>query len=434
MKIVGGKWSNWSGSVHFRPREIVSPKDEVDLAVALRKAEGRVRFPGNGHSFAPLIQTDGTLIDLSAFTGLKGFDPDREVATIAGAHPLWGVGSLLHPLGYALNNMGDTDRQTLGGAVATGTHGTGLGNSSFSADVASFRILLNTGDVLHCGPDENPEMFAAGRLSLGLFGVMTEIDMKVRPAYKLQRKYFVLPTDKLFRQLDGLAATNRNFEFYWFPYSEAVVCKSLNETEAHAPDRHSARTLYARGEFRRPQEYLFAGGSEVLRMMPGLAPPAHKLFTALMPRKQKVRWSHEVFPSPRTVKFNAMEYAVPYEKGADAVQEVVEVIRKKKLTTSFPISFRTVKADDIWLSPFYGRTSATIALHQYAKVDSAPLFSICEAILKSYGGRPHWAQLHSMTRDEAVANYPKFDDFCTLRRKLDPKNKFLNDHLAQYFA
>lgn len=434
MKIVGGRWSNWSGSVSFRPRAIVSPKDEVELAVAVRKADGHVRFPGNGHSFSPLNQTDGTLIDLATFTGLKGFDPERSVATIAAAQPLWGVGSLLHPLGYALNNMGDTDRQTLGGAIATGTHGTGRNNGCFSADVASFRILLASGEVLHCGPDENAEIFAAGRLSLGLLGVMTEIDMSVRPIYKLQRKYFVLPSEKLFRQLDGLAATNRNFEFYWFPFSDAVVCKSLNETEAHAPNRHSARTLYARGEFRRPQEYLFSGGAEALRAMPGLAAPLHKLFTALMPRKQKVRWSHEVYPTPRTVKFNAMEYALPYETGADAVQEIVAAIRKQKLATSFPIAFRTVKADDIWLSPFYGRDSVTVAVHQYAKVDAEPLFTACEAILKHYGGRPHWGQLHTMTRDEAAAIYPKFDEFSALRRRMDPNDKFLNQHLAHYFA
>jgi len=434
MKIVGGKWSNWSGSVRFRARAVDVPQDEVDLAVAVRKAEGRVRFPGDGYSFSPLNQTDGTLIDLAAFVGLKGFDPEREVATIAAATPMWGLGSLLHPLGYALKNMADIDRQTLGGAVATGTHGTGLKFGSLSADVASFRLLLTTGQVLHCAPDENPDIFAAGRVALGLFGVMTEIDMAVRPIYKLQRRHFVRPVKELFRQLDGMVGANRNFEFYWFPMSDVAVCKSLNETEANAPTRHSARTLFARGEIRRPREYLFAGGCEMLRAMPGLTRPMHKFFTAFLVPKQKVRWSHEVYPTVRTVKFNEIEYAVPYEKGAEAVQEVVELIRKKKLSTCFPIEFRTVAADDIWLSPFYGRDSAVISIQQYAKMDSRPLFSACEAILKSYGGRPHWGKMHTLTRDEALALYPKFEEFCALRRKLDPKNKFLNEHLAAYFA
>lgn len=434
MKIVGGKWTNWSGNVQFKPRHVLEPKDEVDLAVAIRKTGGHIRFPGNGHSFAPLNQTDGTLIDLSAFSGLKGFDPEREVASIAGATPLWGLGSLLHPLGYALKSMGDIDRQTLGGAVATGTHGSGRGLGSLSADVASFRLLLTTGEVIHCSPEENPEFFAAGRLSLGLFGVMTEIDMKVRPVYKLQRKYFLHPVVELFRQLDGLVNANRTFSFFWFPHSEIAVCRSLNETECHAPERHSARTLFSRGERRRVDEYVFSGISELMRFVPGLTKPAQRFFTATMSKREKVRWSHEIYPSPRTVRYNAMEYAVPYKKGADLIQELAEAIRKSKIVTSLPLVFRTVAKDDIWLSPAYGRDTATVTVHQYAKMDSGPLFALCEAIFRNHGGRPHWAKIHSASREELQTLYPRFEDFCALRRKLDPQGKFLNEHLGSLFA
>jgi FAD-linked oxidoreductase len=433
MKIVGGKWSNWSGNVVFKPRATIAPQDEVDLAVAVRKTEGHVRFPGNGHSFAPLNQTDGTLIDLSAFTGLKGFDPEREVASIAAATPLWGLGSLLHPLGYALNNMADIDRQTLGGAVATGTHGSGLSLPSLSADVASFRLLLTTGEVIHCSPDENPEIFAAGRLSLGLLGVMTEIDMKVRPVYKLQRKFFQHPVSELFRQLDGLAGANRSFSFFWFPNSDKAVCRSLNETECHAPVRHSARTLEARGERRRADEYVFLAAAEALRFMPALMTPAHRFFTAFMSKRQKVRWSHEVYPAARTVRHTAMEYAFPFEKGADVVQELAEAVRKAKINTAFPIVYRTVAADDVWLSPFYGRPSATVTVHQYIKCDSGRLFKLAEEIFRSHGGRPHWGKIHTASRDELAGLYPKYEEFCALRRKLDPKDKFFNDHLAPLF-
>lgn len=434
MKIVGGKWSNWSGSVSFRPRHIAEPRDEVDLAAAIRKAEGHVRFPGAGHSFAPLNHTDGTLVDLSAFVGLKGFDPERETATIAGATPLWGIGSLLHPLGYALKNMADVDRQTLGGAVATATHGTGRTLGCLSADVASFRLLLGTGEIIHCSPDENPDIYRAGSVSLGMLGVMTEIDMRVRPVYKLQRNFFLHPIDELFRQLDGLVNANRHFEFFWFPNSDVAVCKSLNETEGHAPTRHSARTLLARGERRQPREYVFAGVSELTRYMPGAAKPVHQILSRFMPRKQKVRWSHEVFPTPCTVRFNEMEYAVPYAKGADVVREIAQAIRDKKIVSAFPIEFRTVAADECWLSPFFQQDSATVGVHQYAKQDPAPLFDLCEAIFRNHGGRPHWGKVHSFTRNEVAAAYPKFEDFCAVRRKLDPKGKFLNGHLAPLFT
>jgi len=153
-----------------------------------------------------------------------------------------------------------------------------------------------------------------------------------------------------------------------------------------------------------------------------------------MPRGEKVRWSHEIFPSPRTVRFNEMEYAVPYEKGAEAVREIAELIRKKKISTGFPIEFRTVAADDVWLSPFYDRESAMIGVHQYHKVDTGPLFDACEAILKSYGGRPHWGKMHTLTRADAEALYPKFEEFRAVRQRLDPKGKFLNEHLGALFG
>lgn len=434
MKIVGSKWSNWSGSVRFRPHKIVTPKDDVGLAAAVRMAEGHVRFPGNGHSCSPLCETDGTLIDLKAFTGLKGFDPEREVATIAAATPMWGLGSLLHPLGYALKTMADVDRQTLGGAVATSTHGTGRSLGSLSADVASFRLLAASGEVIHCSREENADIYHAGRTSLGLLGVLTEIDMKVRPVYKLQRQYFLNPIDKLFHQLDGLTRANRHFEFYWFPMSEMAVCKSLNESEARAPTRHSARTLAARGDRRRGREYVFAAINEAVLAMPGLTGPLHRFLSRFMPRREKIRWSHEVFPTPRTVRFNEMEYAVPYEKGAEAIREIAELIRKKKINTGFPLEFRTVAADDVWLSPYYERESAMIGVHQYYKADTGPLFDACEAVFRSYGGRPHWGKMHSLRRDEAAVLYPKFEEFRAVRQRLDPKGKFLNGQLGALFG
>src|SRR5215831_1461421 len=201
MKIVGGKWSNWSGGVVCKPRAFVAPKDELELAAAVRTGQAPVRVPGSGHSFTPLNATDGTIIDLKAFTGLKGFDHDRQVATFGAATHLWEIGPLIHPLGLALKNMGDIDRQTLAGVVGTGTHGTGPTMGSFSSEVAGFRLLLASGEIIHCGPDENAEVFAAGRCSMGSLGVMVEIAMNVRPAYKLSEKNFLLPIDELWTRL-----------------------------------------------------------------------------------------------------------------------------------------------------------------------------------------------------------------------------------------
>ncbi len=433
MKIVGGKWSNWSGGVVCKPQAVVAPKNELELAAAIRTGAAPVRVPGAGHSFTPLNETSGTIIDLAAFTGLQGFDPDRQIATLGAATHLWEIGPLIHPLGCALKNMGDIDRQTIGGVVGTGTHGTGPTMGSFSSEVAGFRLLLASGEIIHCAPDENPEIFAAGRCSLGALGVMVEIAMNVRPVYKLAEKNFLLPIDELWDKLESLIAGNRHFEFFWFPYSDVAVCKALNESDAAAPEPRPAEYMRARGEKRAADANMFEWINEVLPYAPFLLRPAHRLFSSGMSAGDRVRWSHEILPSPRTTRFNEMEYAVPYEKGPETIRKIVAEIRKRRINTGFPIEFRTVAADDVWISPFYQRKSATIAVHQYHRVNTSRLFDMCESIFRGVEGRPHWGKRHTRTAEEFAELYPKFEAFRALRQKLDPGMKFLNSHLRSIF-
>jgi len=374
-----------------------------------------------------------TIIDLSAFTGLTGFDHNKQIATFAAATPLWEIGPLIHPLGFALKNMGDIDRQTIAGVVGTGTHGTGPTLGSFSAEVAAFRLLLASGQIIHCSPTENAEIFAAGRCSMGSLGVMVDISMNVRPVYKLAEKNFLMPIDELWQKLDYMVNVNRHFEFFWFPYADVAVCKTLNESNEPAPEPRAADYLQKRGEKRAADANMFEWINEVLPYAPFLLRPAHRLFSGGMSAGDRVRWSHEILPSPRTTRFNEMEYAVPYEKGPETIRKIVGEIRKRGINTGFPIEYRSVAPDDVWLSPFYQRKSATIAVHQYHRVNTARLFDMCESIFRSVEGRPHWGKRHTRTREEFAELYPKFEDFRQLRQKLDPAMTFLNSHLKGIF-
>jgi len=293
--------------------------------------------------------------------------------------------------------------------------------------------MLASGEVVRCSPEENTDVFNAGRTSLGALGVMTEISMHVRPAYKLIEENFLLPIEELFARLDELIARTRHFEFFWFPYADVAVCKSLDETEKDAPSPRSAEAMRERGEKGGADARTFGYINEVLPFMPFLLKPAHRLFSQLMPGSGRVRWSHEIFPSPRTTRFNEMEYAVPREKGVEALREIVRTIRTQRINTGFPIEYRTVAADDVWMSPFYGRDSATIAVHQYFRVDTSRLFDACEAIFRRIGGRPHWGKRHTRKAAELAELYPQYGAFGRVRRNLDPGGKFLNAHLRSLF-
>ena len=191
--------------------------------------------------------------------------------------------------------------------------------------------------------------------------------------------------------------------------------------------------MKARGEKRAADANLFEWINEALPYAPFFLRRAHQLFSGGMSAGDRVRWSHEILPSPRTTRFNEMEYAVPYEKGPETIRKIVAEIRKRRINTGFPIEFRTVAADDVWLSPFYQRKSATIAVHQYHRVNTGRLFDMCESIFREVEGRPHWGKRHTRSCEEFTELYPKFEAFRALRHNLDPKDRFLNSHLRSIF-
>ena len=151
-------------------------------------------------------------------------------------------------------------------------------------------------------------------------------------------------------------------------------------------------------------------------------------------RGASVRWSHDAFPSPRNLRFNEMEWALPAETGLDALQEIVAYIRQKNVRVAFPIECRWVAADDVWLSPFNGRDSITLAVHQYHKQPYKEFFDCCETIFRAYEGRPHWGKLHRASEPDFAEWYPNWDKFQKIRRQLDPHGRMLNDHLRTVFG
>ena len=95
---------------------------------------------------------------------------------------------------------------------------------------------------------------------------------------------------------------------------------------------------------------------------------------------------------------------------------------------------RFAAADDVWLSTSYGRDSAYIAVHQYVGMPYEPYFHAVEAVMREVDGRPHWGKLHWRDADSLRPAYPKFDDFCAVRDRLDPDRVFANPYTRRIFG
>ena len=423
-------WSNWSRLVQSVPKAIVQPESEAEVSAAVRDSDGPVRVTGSGHSFTALCQTDGTLLSLDRMQGLVGVDRQANNATVKAGTKIHALGRPLHDAGFGLKNQGDIDRQSLAGAVGTGTHGTGPTLGSLSSEVAAFRLVSADGQVLDCSEKSNTEIWQAGRVSFGTLGVMSDITMRVKPAYKLRERNWLFGTEECWRDMSRLRDATRHFEFFWFPLADQVVAKSLEETDDDVAPPLSVEQMASRGERVTSDQRLFEFGCQLAKYLPDMSGPLQRLFTrAAMGAATRARWSHEIFPSPRTTRFNEMEYAVPAVNGVDCIREVAEVIRERQIAGVFPIEFRFVKGDDIWLSPFYRRDAVTISVHQYYSQRHEPLFDAVESVFHRYGGRPHWGKLHARRSADLEKLYPQWEAFQALRLRLDPKGKFLNPYL-----
>lgn len=414
-------WQNWSGLQHSQPQGILSPKNLNELIQIVQKNQ-KIRVVGAGHSFSPLVNTNDTLVSLDHLQGLIRHDPNQLQAELWAGTRIYQMPKILDPINQALINQGDIDQQSLAGAVATGTHGTGASLPCLSALIQGFELLTSDGEVLYCDAQQHAEIFEAGRVSLGSFGIMTKLKLQNKARYKLKEHVQLCALNDILSQMDTWRHQYRHIECFVFACHDQVMLKTLEETESDIIQKKAEWPS---------EDTLLMACCEMVKAIPQSLPFLQKLVGVFIKESIQVNWSGQVFPSVRNTKFNEMEYQIPIAQGMQCLEEVIHAFRKLRLAVFFPIEVRYVKADNIWLSPFYQQDSLSISIHQYAKQDCAEIFSQIEPIFRRYGGRPHWGKLHNLAAKDLQGMYPKWQDFQTLRTQLDPQQKFINPYLKQ---
>lgn len=420
---AAAEWKNWSGSVQAQPSLLASPRTEDELATIVRGA-AKVRVVGAGHSFMPLCATTGTLVNLAELDSPIEIAADAASAWVPAGWSLKRLTAALWERGYSLANQGDINPQSLAGATATGTHGTGIELGSLSTFSRAFRLMLADGSVVECSKEQRPELFEAQRLSLGLLGIATRIRVSIVPAYHLEERIERVPLAAAVEKFESVARAHRHAEFFVFPYADEVIMKTL-------------QPVADAGGFKEPSssdETIFRFCCDVTSVAPAVARVLQRQLMRLIGSSRRSGPAYRIFPSERTVSFEEMEYEMPRAAGLGTLQEAIAWVRKRKLPVAFPFEFRWVAADDIWLSPFNNGPGASISMHQYSKMEWRNLLAAAEPIFRANGGRPHWAKRHTLTAKDVFALYPLAERFCKIRAQVDPAAKFVNAHLAELFG
>ncbi|WP_280267555.1 D-arabinono-1,4-lactone oxidase [Nocardia wallacei] len=422
-------WVNWAGDQQCAPAEIAAPESLEKLAEVLGRAADAgqtVRAAGAGHSFTDAVLTDGVLLTMSKLNRILQVDRAAGQVRVEAGATLNELSNALHPLGLAFPNLGDIDVQTLAGATATATHGTGAALQNISAALHSVELMLADGSRVELNEQTDPDGWRAARVNVGALGVVTAATLQLVPSFVLEGIERPVPVEEVLADLDHHVDGNEHFEFYMFAHSPIAMTKRNNRIELPEQPRGKAVDWFADILV---SNHTFDALARMCRRFPQLIPWVQRGAAYAGSYRRQVDRSYRVFASPRLIRFTEMEYAVGREHSADAIREIKQL--SQRFDTPMPIEVRWVAPDDAFLSPAGGRDTCYIAVHQYRGMEYEPYFRACEAVFDKYGGRPHWGKRHFQTAQTLRSRYPEWDRFQEVRRRLDPKGRFTNPYVER---
>lgn len=433
MTRIGGAWQNWSRSAAVRPVRVERPRsaEGVQRAVVAAVRQGlSVKAVGAGHSFTGIAVAPGVLLELADLQGLVSADAATGRVTLLAGTRLHRIPRLLAPHGLAMQNLGDIDRQSISGAISTGTHGTGAQFGGLATQVVGVTMVTAAGEFVRIDEEHQPELLPAVALGLGALGIIVEVTLQCVPSFVMHAIDEPAPLEDVLATLDTRVAESDHFEFYWFPHTRVALTKRQNrlpESTARKPlpkvGRWIDESLLSNGVYR-----LACAAGQVI---PAVTPHFSRIAVKLTGDREYTDLSHRVLTQRRSVRFHEMEYALPAENVVAAFAAVRALVEQRGWRIEFPIEVRFAAADDRWMSTAYDRASAYIAVHRYWRADPTEYFDAVESILREFGGRPHWGKMHTLTANSLREQYPRFDDFVELRNQWDPERSFGNRYLER---
>ena len=393
-----------------------------------REQDLTVRVAGAGHSFSDTVLTDGMLLSLERMNRVLQIDRDSGLVRVEAGISLRSLSERLDMEGLALPNLGDIDVQSLAGATATATHGTGIRLQNLSAGITSVELAQADGSVIEVSEKDDAETWRAARVNIGALGVVTAMTLRTVPAFNLHAVDRPRPLIEVLENLDELTESNDHFEFYNFPYSDIALTRANNRVD-EPPRPRSRAKAWMDDVF--VVNHLLGLVCRAGRRLPRMIPSLNRLAPRLAGTSERIDRSYRIFSSRRDVRFTEMEYALPRANAASAVRTVRELVERNEYTVPLPMEVRFVAADDAWLSPAYGRETCYLAVHMFEGMAWDGYFGSVEAAMVALGGRPHWGKRHAQNAASLATLYPEWERFASVRSRLDPQGRFTNAYVER---
>ncbi|MCK9871741.1 FAD-binding protein [Nocardiopsis dassonvillei] len=408
MPAPHARTTNWAGNVTFASPRVHRPRTLDELRRVVR-GSARIRALGSGHSFNLVADSDADLVRLDGLPAEAEIDAKGRTVTVTAGTRYAELVTALHGRGFALANLASLPHISVAGSCATGTHGSGDGQRCLSAAVRAVQLLGPDGDLAWLSRDADPEVFPGAVVALGALGVVTRLSLEIEPAFTVAQRVRVGVA------LDEVA--DRFDDVFGAAYSVSLFTDWLGEGSVwlkHRTDR---------------PEGAWRGGrpaSGPVHPVPGMPPePSTEQLGVVGPWHERLpHFRPELEPSAgRELQ---SEFYVPRE-AAGAAFAALRGIGHLLAPALYVAEVRTVRADDLWLSPAHGRDCVTFHFTWLPDPRAvAPVLAAVEERLLPLGARPHWGKLTAMDPADITARYERAADFARLTRALDPDGKFRN--------
>lgn len=431
------EWRNWEGRHRTRPTAWHEPTTVEELVILVQQANTNktpIKVVGAGHSWSDIALPHMQLISLDRMNQVLHVDREKHQVTVQAGIRLRDLNEKLAALGLSLSNQGSVNAQSIAGAIATGTHGSGVRFGGIATQIRELELLTADGQFRRASATENVDLFQAARVGLGALGILTKVTLQCEPAFSLHSLERPVTFADLIANIHRYAQEADHCKVWWFPHTDHAQLWQFNRVSASLlPSRWQSFRWWWKDSVlgQRLSEALLW----ITHWFPPIMPSMNRFLRAVHYKTaERVDRSDRIFNIPVFIRHPEMEYAIPAEYAAEALERLRSMIDAQGFRVNFVVEIRFVKGDDIWLSPAYQRDSCYIGVMMYRQEKVFPAyFRACEEIFLSYEGRPHWAKIHNLSPEQLAQLYPKYREFVQLRNRLDPERIFCNPHLDRIF-
>jgi xylitol oxidase len=406
---------NWARSYTYRAGSLARPRtiDELQEVVA---RSSLIRGLGSRHSFNDLADSTGDLVSLDGIDADIVIDADSRTVTVGAGIRYGDLATAVHDAGWALHNLASLPHISVGGAIATSTHGSGDANGTLAAAVARLEIVTASGELLTLSRGDAD--FDGAVVSLGALGIVSRVSLDIQPTFEVRQDlYDDLPWPNLISRFDDVTSS---------AYSVSIFTDWLGDSIGTA-------WLKSRMDAAAPPAELFGATAQLVdrHMLPdqeavnvtqqgGIGGPWNE------------RLAHfKLGFTPSNGDELQSEYLVP-RRNAVAAIEAVRTLGRRIAPLLLITELRTMAADSLWLSGAY-ETDA-VGIHFTWKplpVEVNALLPEIEELILPLGARPHWGKVFTALRADIEPLYPRLADFRSLAARLDPERKFGNAFLER---